>query len=230
MTGFTDFQSGCGICKASTDYADMYYAQSAPPSQAGGARRRKTSTKKSSTKKSSTSKKSSTKRLSSRKVVKKSSTRKTVKRTVKRVRKMRGGGESAKESASSSKQLQLDEKFLRENLGISFQTIAGGAKKSNRAPPSTCMSGGGNPLMAPKFYQGGFLDAMRNREVPGYDATASSQATVGGAKRRSSSSRKLSTKKSVKKSTTKKSTTKKSTSSKKKTSSKKRLVKKVVKH
>ncbi len=186
---FQSFQSGCGTCNASTDYADIYYSQDANlasssvppgPGQTGAGK------KKRSTKKRSTSTK-----------VKKSTTTKKVskKKSVgKKKRTMRGG---------ASESFQLDDQFIRDNLGISFETV------------------GGATYMPPEFYKGGMLDSLRTGTMAGYDANEHKYATVGGAKKKRVTKKKTTSKKSVKK-VTKKKSVKKSTKkvSKKKTTKK----------
>ncbi len=111
---FQSFQSGCGTCNASTDYADIYYSQDAnlaassvPPGPGQtGAGKKKRSTKKRTT--TSKSKKSTT--------TKKRTSTKGKKRT------MRGG---------ASESFQLDDQFIRDNLGISFETVGGSIKVQN---------------------------------------------------------------------------------------------------
>ena len=197
---FQSFQSGCGTCNASTDYPDIYYSQNPTlasntvpqgPSQSGaGKKKTKVSKKKSSTKVS--------KKKSSTKVSKKKSTTKVSKKK----RSMRGG--------ASESSFQLDDQFIRDNLGISFETV------------------GGATYMPPQYYKGGVLDSLRTGTMAGFDANEHKYSALGGAKGKKKSTvtkKKTTSKKVVKKSTsTKKKTTspkvvKKSTSTKKKMTS-----------
>ncbi len=183
---FQSFQSGCGTCNASTDYADIYYSQDAnlaassvpsgPQTGPGqtGAGKKKRSTKKRTT----TKKRTSTKKVSKKKSV------------GKKKRTMRGG--------SSESSFQLDDQFIRDNLGISFETV------------------GGATYMPPEYYKGGMLDSLRTGTMAGYDPMDGKLATVGGAKKKRVTKKKT-TKKPVKKVTKKKSTKK---VSKKKTTKK----------
>ncbi len=155
------FQSGCGVCRASKDYVDQYYAQ--PQTQSGAGKKKKSTT--------STKKKSVT------------STKK--KSTVSKKKRSMSGG------------FKLDESFIKQNLGIAFETVGGGA----RPLPKEWYSGR-------KFMDGSIL--------PGYDATEKLAPVKGGAKKKSVSSKKKATSSIKKKST---STKKKSTSTKKKSSS-----------
>ncbi len=187
---FQSFQSGCGTCNASTDYADIYYSQDAnlaassvpsgPQTGAGKKKKRTTSTKKRTTSKT-----------------KKSTSTKTKKRTVKK-RSMRGG--------ASDSSFQLDDQFIRDNLGISFETV------------------GGATYMPPQYYKGGMLDSLRTGTIAGYDAMEHKLAPLTGSKKKRSATKdkkKTTSKKSVKK-PVKKVTKKKSTKkvSKKKTTKK----------
>ncbi len=155
------FQSGCGVCRASKDYVDQYYAQ--PQTQSGAGKKKKSTT--------STKKKSVT------------STKK--KSTVSKKKRSMSGG------------FKLDESFIKQNLGIAFETVGGGA----RPLPKEWYSGR-------KFMDGSIL--------PGYDATEKLAPVKGGAKKKSVSSKKKATSSIKKKST---STKKKSSSTKKKSSS-----------
>ncbi len=163
------FQSGCGVCRASKDYVDQYYAQ--PQTQSGAGKKKKSTT--STKKKSTVSKK------------KKSATSTKKKSTVSKKKRSMSGG------------FKLDESFIKQNLGIAFETVGGGA----RPLPKEWYSGR-------KFMDGSIL--------PGYDATEKLAPVKGGAKKKSVSSKKKATSSIKKKST---STKKKSTSTKKKSSS-----------
>ena len=90
MSGWTNFQSGCGICKKSTDYYslggsseeqlnDMFFKKNLGLNYAttGGKKRRTKSKSRKSEKKSSKSRKSSSKKSSSRKTSRKTSKKKT---------------------------------------------------------------------------------------------------------------------------------------------------------
>lgn len=176
---FQSFQSGCGTCNASTDYADIYYSQNptlasntVPQTGAGKKKVKKTKV---------------TKKKSTTKVTKKKSTTKVSKRKSS----MRGG--------ASESSFQLDDQFIRDNLGISFETV------------------GGATYMAPQYYKGGMLDSLRTGTMAGYDANEHKYSALGGAKGKKKSTTKVGKKKSIKKSTTKKPVKK---VSKKKTSKK----------
>ena len=170
--GFQPFQSGCGVCKSSKDYADIYYSQTPTMSGAGKKRRsvKKSSTKKSSVKKSST-KKSSTKKSS----VKKSST------GIRKMKKMSGGGET----------IQLDEDFIRTNLGIAFDTTSGGGS-----------------LPSEWFNRSKFMDGSI---LPGFDSKEGKLSPITGGKKvkKSTSLKKVKKSTSVKKRVSKKKTTSK---------------------
>ncbi len=192
---FQPFQSGCGICRSSTDYASVAQAQT-------GAGKKKRSTKSKALKKKRTSSTSTKKRTSS------TSTKKL---RIRKMRKMRGGSK-----------VELDEDFIKQNLGITFETV----------------SGGGTPL-PPQWHSGKKL--MDSPILPGYDSSASVSAPVekspfggllsrifGGKKstksvksKKSSSTKKKSVKKGKKSSSTKK----KSSSTKKKGTVKKSVKK-----
>ncbi len=109
---FQSFQSGCGTCNASTDYPDIYYSQnptlaasSVPPGPGQvGAGKKKRSTKVG-------------KKKSTTKVGKKKSTTKVGKKKSTKKRSMHGG--------ASESSFQLDDQFIRDNLGISFETVGG---------------------------------------------------------------------------------------------------------
>ncbi len=188
---FQSFQSGCGTCNASTDYPDIYYSQNPTlasntvPSgfQTGGAKKKRSISKKKSTTK--VSKKKST------------STKKSTSKVSKKKRSMCGG---------ASESFQLDDQFIRDNLGISFETV------------------GGATYMPPQYYKGGILDSLRTGTMAGYDAMDGKLAPLTGGKKKRSATKgkkvgkkKTTSKKSVKKVTKKKSTKK---VSKKKTTKK----------
>ncbi|MFY7987407.1 MAG: hypothetical protein ACOVNP_00890, partial [Flavobacterium sp.] len=171
---FQSFQSGCGTCNASTDYPDIYYSQNptlasntVPQGPQSGAGKKKRVTKKKST---STKKKSTSTKKKSTSTKKKSTS--TKKKSTK-VKKMRGG---------ASESFKLDDQFIRDNLGISFETV------------------GGNPTpLPPQYYKGGMLDSLRTGSMAGYDAMEGKHALVGAGKKK-----RVTKKKSVKKVTQKK--------------------------
>lgn len=172
---FQSFQSGCGTCNASTDYADIYYSQnptlaSNTVPQTGAGKKRKVTKKKSTTK-----------------VTKKKSTTKVSKKK----RSMRGG--------ASESSFQLDDQFIRDNLGISFETV------------------GGATYMAPQYYKGGMLDSLRTGTMAGYDPLADKLAPFTGGKKKRATKSKVGKKKTTVKKSTKKGVKK---VSKKKTSKK----------
>ncbi len=125
--GFQSFQSGCGMCNASKDYADIYYSQNptlSTPTQAGAGKKKRTTKKRSTSSKSK--KRTTTKKRSTSTKKRSTSTKKrttsTKKRTVtkrKPMKKMRGGSKDA---------FELDEQFIKDNLGISFETVSGGGE------------------------------------------------------------------------------------------------------
>ncbi len=184
---FQSFQSGCGTCNSSTDYADIYYSQNPTlasntlpkdiTQMGAGKKKRRTSIKKKST---STKKKSTSTK-------KKSTSTKKVSKKKKRV--MSGG---------ASESFQLDDQFIRDNLGISFETV------------------GGATYMDPQYYKGGMLDSLRTGTMAGYDPMDGKLALVGAGKKKRSIKKKSISKKPVKKTTkkvSKKKTTKKVASS-----------------
>lgn len=181
------FQSGCGVCRASKDYVDQYYAQ--PQTQSGAGKKKKTTT---STKKKSTVSK---KKKSATSTKKKSATSTKKKSTVSKKKRSMSGG------------FKLDESFIKQNLGIAFETVGGGAR----------------PLPKDWFSGRKFMDSPI---LPGYDATEKLAPVKGGAKKKSVSSKKKATSSIKKKKST--STKKKSTSSikKKKVVSKKKTTSK----
>lgn len=157
------FQSGCGTCNASTDYADIYYSQNptlgASSGPQSGAGKKKRSTKKKST---------------GTKVVKKKST----KTKVSKKRSMRGG--------ASKSSLELDDQFIRDNLGISFETV------------------GGATYMTSEFYKGGILDSLRTGTMAGYDPMDDKLAQVGAGKKKRVTKSKVGKKKTTAKKPVKK--------------------------
>ncbi len=172
MASFQSFKSGCGTCNASKDYTDMYYSQNPSLTQTqSGAGKKRRVLKK----KTTTKKKSVS----------------TKKKSVTKKRSMRGG----------SKSFELNDQFIRDNLGISFETV------------------GGNPTpLPPQFYQSSMLDKLTTKSVSGIDAMENKLATLSGGKKKRSTKKRSTTKK---KTTTKKrtTTTKKRTTTKKKRSS-----------
>ncbi len=193
---FQSFQSGCGTCNASTDYADIYYSQNptlasntvpSGPNQSGAGKKKKRTT--------STKKRTSIKKRTSTSTKK----RTTKKRTTKK-RSMRGG--------ASESSFQLDDQFIRDNLGISFETV------------------GGATYMPPQYYKGGMLDSFRTGTIAGYDANENKYAPLTGGKKKRVTKAKVGKKKTttqkVAKKSEKKVTKKKSTKkvSKKKTTKK----------
>ncbi len=169
---FQSFQSGCGTCNASTDYPDIYYSQN--PTLASNTVSQGQSTQVGAGKKRSTKKRttSSTKKRTT------SSTKKRTSSTKKRS--MRGG---------ASESFQLNDQFIRDNLGISFETVGGAT-------------------MASEFYKGGVLDRLRTGTMAGYDPLKDKLSPVSGGSKKRSSKKKTTSKKSVKKVTKKKSTKK----------------------
>lgn len=170
--GFQSFQSGCGTCNASKDYADIYYSQNPTlnsPQQGG---------KKRTTKKRSTSTKKRT-------------------TTIRKMKKMRGG------SKEGESQIQLTEQFIKDNLGIAFQTV-----------------GGGQPF--PSGYFGG-KSITESPILPGLGSGIEEKfaSVKGGAKKRTIKKKTSTKKRSTKKSTTTKKRKSTKKSSKKKTTSKK---------
>jgi hypothetical protein len=108
-----------------------------------------------------------------------SSTSTKKKPKIRKMRKMRGGSK-----------VELDEDFIKQNLGINFETV----------------SGGGTPL-PPQWHSGKKL--MDSPILPGYDSSASVSAPVeknsfGGLLARIFGGKKSATKKKSKKSATKK--------------------------
>ena len=174
------------MCNASTDYADIYYSQNPTlgATQSGAGKKRRVSTKKVQKKKSTT--KVGKKKSTGTKVVKKKSTSAKGKK-----RSMRGG--------ASESSFQLDDQFIRDNLGISFETV------------------GGATYMPSEYYKGGMLDSLRTGTMAGYDPLADKLAPVTGGKKKRVTKKKTTLKKSTTKKTTKKGVKK---VSKKKTSKK----------
>jgi hypothetical protein len=190
--GFQSFQSGCGTCNASKDYADIYYSQS----QQGG-KKRSTSTKKRSKKRSTSTKKRSTSTKKRSTSTKKPSTTTKKRTTIRKMKKMRGG------SKEGESQIQLTEQFIKENLGISFNTI-----------------GGGHSL--PTQYFGG-KQIMESPGLPGIGSGIEERfASVKGGAKKSAVKKSTVKKSAVKKSAVKKSAVKKSASKKKTSTTKKR--------
>ena len=175
------------MCNASTDYADIYYSQNPTlgATQSGAGKKRRISTKKVQKKKSTT--KVGKKKSTSTKVIKKKSTSAKGKK-----RSMRGG--------ASESSFQLDDQFIRDNLGISFETV------------------GGATYMPSEYYKAGILDSLRTGTMAGYDPLADKLApfTVTGGKKKRVTKSKVGKKKTVKKSTKKgvKKVSKKKTSKK----------------
>ncbi len=199
--GFQSFQSGCGTCNASKDYADIYYSQNltlSSPQQGGKKRttkKRSTSTKKRST---STKKRStSTKKRSTSTKKRSTSTKKRSTTTIRKMKKMRGG------SKEGESQIQLTEQFIKDNLGIAFQTVGGGQ-------------------LLPSRYFGG-KSITESHILPGLGSGIEEKfaSVKGGAKKRT-----IKKKTSTKKRSTKKSTTTKKRKSTKKSSKKKTTLKK----
>ncbi len=191
--GFQSFQSGCGTCNASKDYADIYYSQNltlSSPQQGG--KKRTTKKRSTSTKKRSTSTK---KRSTSTK--KRSTSTKKRTTTIRKMKKMRGG------SKEGESQIQLTEQFIKDNLGIAFQTV-----------------GGGQPL--PSGYFGG-KSITESHILPGLGSGIEEKfaSVKGGAKKRTIKKKTSTKKRSTKKSTTTKKRKSTKKSSKKKTTSKK---------
>jgi hypothetical protein len=191
--GFQSFQSGCGTCNASKDYADIYYSQNPTlnsPQQGG--KKRATKKRSTSTKKRSTSTK---KRSTSTK--KRSTSTKKRTTTIRKMKKMRGG------SKEGESQIQLTEQFIKENLGIAFQTV-----------------GGGQSL--PSQYFGG-KSIIESPILPGLGSGIEEKfaSVKGGAKKRTIKKKTSTKKRSTKKSTTTKKRKSTKKSSKKKTTSKK---------
>ncbi len=191
--GFQSFQSGCGTCNASKDYADIYYSQNPTlnsPQQGG--KKRTTKKRSTSTKKRSTSTK---KRSTSTK--KRSTSTKKRTTTIRKMKKMRGG------SKEGESQIQLTEQFIKDNLGIAFQTV-----------------GGGQPF--PSGYFGG-KSITESPILPGLGSGIEEKfaSVKGGAKKRTIKKKTSTKKRSTKKSTTTKKRKSTKKSSKKKTTSKK---------
>ncbi len=191
--GFQSFQSGCGTCNASKDYADIYYSQNltlSSPQQGG--KKRTTKKRSTSTKKRSTSTK---KRSTSTK--KRSTSTKKRTTTIRKMKKMRGG------SKEGESQIQLTEQFIKDNLGIAFQTVGGGQ-------------------LLPSRYFGG-KSITESHILPGLGSGIEEKfaSVKGGAKKRT-----IKKKTSTKKRSTKRSTTTKKRKSTKKSSKKKTTLKK----
>jgi hypothetical protein len=176
--GFQSFQSGCGVCNASKDYVDMYYSQNPNMSQAGAGKKRRT-TKKSTTKKSTT-KKSTTKKSTTKKSTTKKSTTKKSTTKVRKMKKMRGG--------SKDQKFELDEQFIKDNLGISFETVSGGAA---------------TPLPSEWYNRSKFMDGSI---LPGYDIMENKLSPIVGGKKKV---KKSTSGKKVKRTSKKKTTSKK---------------------
>jgi hypothetical protein len=198
--GFQSFQSGCGTCNASKDYADIYYSQNltlSSPQQGGKKRttkKRSTSTKKRST---STKKRSTSTKKRSTSTKKRSTSTKKRTTTIRKMKKMRGG------SKEGESQIQLTEQFIKDNLGIAFQTVGGGQ-------------------LLPSRYFGG-KSITESHILPGLGSGIEEKfaSVKGGAKKRT-----IKKKTSTKKRSTKKSTTTKKRKSTKKSSKKKTTLKK----